>query len=165
MISAWINTLTFCIIWLTFQLFLFLLFLQIAQSWPRDEDDCWNIAICFPLTSHRFVTEDYKIQKSPNAKYVSSFKMTVKRIINFHLMIIFLLCTEKPTDHELYNVILINSLLYWLISHHCVSTQTAKFHEPVTLDFLDAEIENEIKVEVWKKYIYFNESMTTYQTQ
>lgn len=26
--------------------------------------------------------------------------------------------------------------------------QTAKFHEPVTLDFLDAELENEIKVEV-----------------
>lgn len=26
--------------------------------------------------------------------------------------------------------------------------QTAKFHEPVTLDFLDAELENEVKVEV-----------------
>lgn len=28
--------------------------------------------------------------------------------------------------------------------------QTAKFHKPVTLDFLDAELENEIKVEVWQ---------------
>lgn len=27
--------------------------------------------------------------------------------------------------------------------------QTAKFDEPVTLDFLDAELENDIKVEVW----------------
>lgn len=28
------------------------------------------------------------------------------------------------------------------------SLQTAKFNEPVTLDFLDAELENDIKVEV-----------------
>lgn len=30
----------------------------------------------------------------------------------------------------------------------CISTQTAKFHEPVTLDFLDAELEDDIKVQV-----------------
>lgn len=30
------------------------------------------------------------------------------------------------------------------------SLQTAKFNEPVTLDFLDAELENNIKVEVGK---------------
>lgn len=29
-----------------------------------------------------------------------------------------------------------------------ISAQTAKFHEPVTLDFLDAEIEDDIKVQV-----------------
>lgn len=28
------------------------------------------------------------------------------------------------------------------------SLQTAKFNEPVTLDFLDAELENAVKVEV-----------------
>lgn len=28
------------------------------------------------------------------------------------------------------------------------SLQTAKFNEPVTLDFLDAELENDVKVEV-----------------
>lgn len=33
-----------------------------------------------------------------------------------------------------------------LIAH--ISAQTAKFHEPVTLDFLDAEIEDDIKVQV-----------------
>uniref|UniRef100_A0A8C4IPR4 Calcium channel, voltage-dependent, alpha 2/delta subunit 1a n=1 Tax=Dicentrarchus labrax TaxID=13489 RepID=A0A8C4IPR4_DICLA len=31
--------------------------------------------------------------------------------------------------------------------------RTAKFHEPVTLDFLDAELENEIKVEIRKQMI------------
>lgn len=30
------------------------------------------------------------------------------------------------------------------------SLQTEEFNEPVTLDFLDAELENEIKVEVWE---------------
>lgn len=41
--------------------------------------------------------------------------------------------------------------------------QTAKFHEPVTLDFLDAELENEIKVEVWKiDYSNSCDSMSSY---
>lgn len=30
----------------------------------------------------------------------------------------------------------------------CVPVQTARFDEPVTLDFLDAELENDIKVQV-----------------
>lgn len=29
--------------------------------------------------------------------------------------------------------------------------QNPKFQEPVTLDFLDAELENDIKVEVWRR--------------
>lgn len=38
------------------------------------------------------------------------------------------------------------------------SLQTAKFNEPVTLDFLDAELENEIKVEVRNltRLVYFS---------
>lgn len=39
--------------------------------------------------------------------------------------------------------------------------QTAKFHEPVTLDFLDAELENDIKVEVRRKC----DSSSLYQNQ
>lgn len=30
--------------------------------------------------------------------------------------------------------------------------QNPKFQEPVTLDFLDAELENDIKVEVWNTH-------------
>lgn len=55
--------------------------------------------------------------------------------------LIFLLCTQSPqiTNYSFYHRLIA-----------CISMQTAKFHEPVTLDFLDAELENEIKVEVWK---------------
>lgn len=38
----------------------------------------------------------------------------------------------------------------------CISSQTAKFDEPVTLDFLDAELENDIKVEVWHTDLFSN---------
>lgn len=38
----------------------------------------------------------------------------------------------------------------------CIFSQTAKFDEPVTLDFLDAELENDIKVEVWHTDLFSN---------
>ncbi|XP_019947679.2 voltage-dependent calcium channel subunit alpha-2/delta-1a isoform X3 [Paralichthys olivaceus] len=41
----------------------------------------------------------------------------------------------------------------YVLLHPNLQPPTAKFHEPVTLDFLDAEIENEIKVEMRKKMI------------
>uniref|UniRef100_A0A8D3DB48 Calcium channel, voltage-dependent, alpha 2/delta subunit 1a n=1 Tax=Scophthalmus maximus TaxID=52904 RepID=A0A8D3DB48_SCOMX len=41
----------------------------------------------------------------------------------------------------------------YVLLHPNLQPLTAKFHEPVTLDFLDAEIENEIKVEMRKKMI------------
>ncbi|XP_026218436.1 voltage-dependent calcium channel subunit alpha-2/delta-1a isoform X1 [Anabas testudineus] len=41
----------------------------------------------------------------------------------------------------------------YVLLHPNLQPLTAKFHEPVTLDFLDAEIENEIKVEIRKKMI------------
>ncbi|XP_026182978.1 voltage-dependent calcium channel subunit alpha-2/delta-1a isoform X4 [Mastacembelus armatus] len=41
----------------------------------------------------------------------------------------------------------------YVLLHPNLQPLTAKFHEPVTLDFLDAEIENEIKVELRKKMI------------
>lgn len=45
-----------------------------------------------------------------------------------------------------------NRIIYgvWCQLIVCVPVQTAKFDEPVTLDFLDAELENDIKVKVWK---------------
>ncbi|XP_028279145.1 voltage-dependent calcium channel subunit alpha-2/delta-1-like isoform X2 [Parambassis ranga] len=41
----------------------------------------------------------------------------------------------------------------YVLLHPNLQPLTAKFHEPVTLDFLDAEMENEIKVEIRKKMI------------
>uniref|UniRef100_A0A665VPF7 Voltage-dependent calcium channel subunit alpha-2/delta-1-like n=1 Tax=Echeneis naucrates TaxID=173247 RepID=A0A665VPF7_ECHNA len=41
----------------------------------------------------------------------------------------------------------------YVLLHPNLQPPTAKFHEPVTLDFLDAEIENEVKVEIRKKMI------------
>ncbi|XP_071357631.1 voltage-dependent calcium channel subunit alpha-2/delta-1-like isoform X2 [Trachinotus anak] len=41
----------------------------------------------------------------------------------------------------------------YVLLHPNLQPATAKFHEPVTLDFLDAEIENEIKVEIRKNMI------------
>ncbi|XP_034434008.1 voltage-dependent calcium channel subunit alpha-2/delta-1a isoform X3 [Hippoglossus hippoglossus] len=41
----------------------------------------------------------------------------------------------------------------YVLLHPNLQPLTAKFHEPVTLDFLDAEIENEMKVEMRKKMI------------
>ncbi|KAK5848886.1 hypothetical protein PBY51_008573 [Eleginops maclovinus] len=41
----------------------------------------------------------------------------------------------------------------YVLLHPNLQPLTAKFHEPVTLDFLDAELENEIKVEIRKKMI------------
>ncbi|XP_042366915.1 voltage-dependent calcium channel subunit alpha-2/delta-1a isoform X3 [Plectropomus leopardus] len=41
----------------------------------------------------------------------------------------------------------------YVLLHPNLQPLTAKFHEPVTLDFLDAELENEIKVEMRKKMI------------
>ncbi|KAM9328056.1 voltage-dependent calcium channel subunit alpha-2/delta-1a [Pholidichthys leucotaenia] len=41
----------------------------------------------------------------------------------------------------------------YVVVHPNLQPPTAKFHEPVTLDFLDAELENEIKVEIRKKMI------------
>uniref|UniRef100_A0A3Q4MEU8 Voltage-dependent calcium channel subunit alpha-2/delta-1-like n=1 Tax=Neolamprologus brichardi TaxID=32507 RepID=A0A3Q4MEU8_NEOBR len=42
--------------------------------------------------------------------------------------------------------------------------QTAKFHEPVTLDFLDAEIEDDIKVQIRKQMIEGETGSTTIST-
>lgn len=55
--------------------------------------------------------------------------------------LIFLLFIQSPqiTNYSFYNRLIAFK-----------SVQTAKFHKPVTLDFLDAELENEIKVEVWQ---------------
>uniref|UniRef100_A0A8C9Y4P2 Calcium channel, voltage-dependent, alpha 2/delta subunit 1a n=1 Tax=Sander lucioperca TaxID=283035 RepID=A0A8C9Y4P2_SANLU len=47
--------------------------------------------------------------------------------------------------------VLLHPNLQPLIQYLCCPT--AKFHEPVTLDFLDAELENEIKVEMRKQMI------------
>ncbi|XP_035851885.1 voltage-dependent calcium channel subunit alpha-2/delta-1a isoform X1 [Sander lucioperca] len=41
----------------------------------------------------------------------------------------------------------------YVLLHPNLQPLTAKFHEPVTLDFLDAELENEIKVEMRKQMI------------
>uniref|UniRef100_UPI0037E9987E voltage-dependent calcium channel subunit alpha-2/delta-1-like n=1 Tax=Semicossyphus pulcher TaxID=241346 RepID=UPI0037E9987E len=41
----------------------------------------------------------------------------------------------------------------YVLLHPNLQPLTAKFHEPVTLDFLDAELENEIKVELRRKMI------------
>ncbi|XP_029017959.1 voltage-dependent calcium channel subunit alpha-2/delta-1a isoform X1 [Betta splendens] len=41
----------------------------------------------------------------------------------------------------------------YVLLHPNLQPLTAKFHEPVTLDFLDAEIEDEIKVEIRRKMI------------
>uniref|UniRef100_A0A8C4IPA8 Calcium channel, voltage-dependent, alpha 2/delta subunit 1a n=1 Tax=Dicentrarchus labrax TaxID=13489 RepID=A0A8C4IPA8_DICLA len=41
----------------------------------------------------------------------------------------------------------------YVLLHPNLQPLTAKFHEPVTLDFLDAELENEIKVEIRKQMI------------
>ncbi|XP_078137557.1 voltage-dependent calcium channel subunit alpha-2/delta-1-like isoform X1 [Sander vitreus] len=41
----------------------------------------------------------------------------------------------------------------YVLLHPNLQPLTAKFHEPVTLDFLDAELENDIKVEMRKKMI------------
>ncbi|XP_051805673.1 LOW QUALITY PROTEIN: voltage-dependent calcium channel subunit alpha-2/delta-1a [Acanthochromis polyacanthus] len=41
----------------------------------------------------------------------------------------------------------------YVLLHPNLQPPTAKFHEPVTLDFLDAELENEIKVEIRKNMI------------
>lgn len=41
----------------------------------------------------------------------------------------------------------------YVLLHPNLQPLTAKFNEPVTLDFLDAELENEIKVEIRKKMI------------
>ncbi|XP_076578185.1 voltage-dependent calcium channel subunit alpha-2/delta-1a isoform X3 [Chaetodon auriga] len=41
----------------------------------------------------------------------------------------------------------------YVLLHPNLQPLTAKFHEPVTLDFLDAELENEIKVEIRRKMI------------
>ncbi|XP_028425874.1 voltage-dependent calcium channel subunit alpha-2/delta-1 isoform X1 [Perca flavescens] len=41
----------------------------------------------------------------------------------------------------------------YVLLHPNLQPLTAKFHEPVTLDFLDAELENEIKVEMRKEMI------------
>lgn len=41
----------------------------------------------------------------------------------------------------------------YVLLHPNLQPLTAKFHEPVTLDFLDAELENEIKVEMRKRMI------------
>lgn len=41
----------------------------------------------------------------------------------------------------------------YVLLHPNLQPLTAKFHEPVTLDFLDAELENEIKVEIRQKMI------------
>ncbi|XP_038594673.1 voltage-dependent calcium channel subunit alpha-2/delta-1a isoform X1 [Micropterus salmoides] len=41
----------------------------------------------------------------------------------------------------------------YVLLHPNLQPMTAKFHEPVTLDFLDAELENEIKVQIRKEMI------------
>ncbi|XP_047430752.1 voltage-dependent calcium channel subunit alpha-2/delta-1a isoform X2 [Mugil cephalus] len=41
----------------------------------------------------------------------------------------------------------------YVLLHPNLQPLTAKFHEPVTLDFLDAELENDIKVEIRKQMI------------
>ncbi|KAM9334922.1 voltage-dependent calcium channel subunit alpha-2/delta-1a [Symphorus nematophorus] len=41
----------------------------------------------------------------------------------------------------------------YVLLHPNLQPLTAKFHEPVTLDFLDAELENDIKVEIRRKMI------------
>ncbi|XP_034529879.1 voltage-dependent calcium channel subunit alpha-2/delta-1a [Notolabrus celidotus] len=41
----------------------------------------------------------------------------------------------------------------YVLLHPNLQPLTAKFHEPVTLDFLDAELENEIKVEIRREMI------------
>lgn len=41
----------------------------------------------------------------------------------------------------------------YVLLHPNLNPQTAKFHEPVTLDFLDAELEDEIKVKIRKEMI------------
>ncbi|XP_078138002.1 voltage-dependent calcium channel subunit alpha-2/delta-1a isoform X3 [Centroberyx gerrardi] len=41
----------------------------------------------------------------------------------------------------------------YVLLHPNLQPMTAKFHEPVTLDFLDAELENEIKVEIRRQMI------------
>lgn len=78
---------------------------------------------------------------------ISFFKATKRTVfgrigsIIVFCCLIFLLFTQSPQ-------ITIYSFYHRLIA--CKSMQTAKFHKPVTLDFLDAELENEIKVEVWQ---------------
>ncbi|XP_068611504.1 voltage-dependent calcium channel subunit alpha-2/delta-1-like [Brachionichthys hirsutus] len=41
----------------------------------------------------------------------------------------------------------------YVLLHPNLQPRTAKFHEPVTLDFLDAELENDLKVELRRKMI------------
>ncbi|XP_072769390.1 voltage-dependent calcium channel subunit alpha-2/delta-1-like isoform X1 [Nerophis lumbriciformis] len=41
----------------------------------------------------------------------------------------------------------------YVLLHPNLKPPTAEFHEPVTLDFLDAELENEVKVEIRRKMI------------
>ncbi|XP_034058399.1 voltage-dependent calcium channel subunit alpha-2/delta-1-like isoform X2 [Gymnodraco acuticeps] len=52
----------------------------------------------------------------------------------------------------------------YVLLHPNLQPLTAKFHEPVTLDFLDAELENEIKVEIRKKMIDGNTGSHTIST-
>uniref|UniRef100_A0A669EYF4 Calcium channel, voltage-dependent, alpha 2/delta subunit 1a n=1 Tax=Oreochromis niloticus TaxID=8128 RepID=A0A669EYF4_ORENI len=52
----------------------------------------------------------------------------------------------------------------YVLLHPNLNPQTAKFHEPVTLDFLDAEIEDDIKVQIRKQMIEGKTGSTTIST-
>ncbi|XP_005755767.1 voltage-dependent calcium channel subunit alpha-2/delta-1-like, partial [Pundamilia nyererei] len=52
----------------------------------------------------------------------------------------------------------------YVLLHPNLNPQTAKFHEPVTLDFLDAEIEDDIKVQIRKQMIQGETGSATIST-
>lgn len=83
----------------------------------------------------QMITANYFIIRLQNVKIVSWKNISKRR-----LLVSLFFSFPLPT-------------FFWyttLIAH--ISAQTAKFHEPVTLDFLDAEIEDDIKVQVWKTH-------------
>lgn len=83
------------------------------------------------------ITANYFIIRPQNIKIVS-WKYISKRclLVSFFFLLFSPFCTQSP--HFFWYTTLIAR----------ISAQTAKFHEPVTLDFLDAEIEDDIKVQV-----------------
>lgn len=86
----------------------------------------------------QMITANYFIIRLQNIKIVS-WKYISKRWLLVSPFFFFFFFS--PCQHFWYATLIAR-----------ISAQTAKFHEPVTLDFLDAEIEDDIKVQVWKTH-------------